>query len=346
MNEAALIDRATVALAQLGLEVLPLKQPRGARLEADAWLRLAKGKERIDYVAEAKRTVTPATVGAVLVQLRHLAAAVGRPALLITDYLTPPIAETLRAQQQQFVDAAGNAYLEGPGLLVYVTGRKLPDKQTRLQAGRAYTVNGLKILFALICDQGLARAPHRIIATAAGVALGAVPAVLADLQRAGHVLVAAKQRRFNATKRLLDEWALAYAHKLRPKTLIAEYATPHFAQWREWKLDPKQALWGGEPAAHLLVRYLKPGVLTIYTEKLPPRLMAEQRMVRAAHPAMPPYVEVRKPFWPEGLKLEGRPDTVPPALVYADLLATGDGRCLETAQMVYDEYLARSLPAA
>jgi Transcriptional regulator, AbiEi antitoxin, Type IV TA system len=30
---------------------------------------------------------------------------------------------------------------------------------------------------------------------------------------------------------------------------------------------------------------------------------------------------------------------VPPVLVYADLLATGDGRCMETAQMVYDRTL-------
>jgi hypothetical protein len=40
-----------------------------------------------------------------------------------------------------------------------------------------------------------------------------------------------------------------------------------------------------------------------------------------------------------------RADIVPPVLIYADLLATGDGRCLETAQMIYENQLARLLPA-
>lgn len=347
MNEAALIDRATAAVQNLGLKVVALKPPRGADTRrADAWLRIGKGKESTDYLVEAKRTVTPGTLGAVVAQLRDLAAEGGKPALLITDYLTPPVAEKLRAHEQQFVDAAGNAYLEGPGLLVYVTGRKPQDKRAAPKAGQAFTINGLKILFALICDPALAKAPHRTIAAAAGVALGAVPAVLADLQAAGHLLVAGKNRRLNATKRLLDEWALAYARRLRPKTMLAVYNTPNFEAWKDWQLDPDQARWGGEPAAHLLVHHLKPGVLTFYAEKLPPKLIVEQRLMLAGLLYLPPYVEVRKPFWGKTLHADERTDTVPPTLVYADLLATGDGRCIETAQMVYDGYLARFLPAA
>ena len=34
-------------------------------------------------------------------------------------------------------------------------------------------------------------------------------------------------------------------------------------------------------------------------------------------------------------------NTVHPLLVYADLLATGDARCIETAKMIYDGYVAR-----
>ena len=40
-----------------------------------------------------------------------------------------------------------------------------------------------------------------------------------------------------------------------------------------------------------------------------------------------------------------KPDVVPPALIYADLLATGDDRCRETAGMVYDKYLAKTIAA-
>jgi len=343
-TEATLLDRAAQALKGHGLAVAVQKEPRtGRHLRADAWLRVGKGKAHVDYVVEAKRTVTPATLGAAVMQLRHIADAAGRPPLLVADYLTPPIADQLRANQQQFADTAGNAYLEGPAFLVYVTGRK-PKEGKVTRPNKTFTATGLKVLFALICDPELADAPHRTIAAAAAVALGAVPAALADLQQLGKLLVATK-RRLNGDKRLLDEWALAYARALRGKTLLATYVAQKFDTWQKWELDPAQARWGGEPAAHLLVQYLRPGVLTIYTEKLPPRLMVEQRLVKAGRMAQEHLVEVRKPFWGETLRTEGRVDTVPPALVYADLLATGDGRCIETAQMVYEQYLAGLFPA-
>jgi hypothetical protein len=346
-KEATLIDHATRVLQDLGITVAALREPHATRDDrADARLRIGKGKVAADYLVEARRGVTPATLGAVVAQLRDAAAAAGRPALLVTDYLTPPVAEKLRGQQQQFVDAAGNAYLEAPGLLVYVVGRKLPAAPGETRTGKTFTANGLKVLFALLVDPELAAAPQRAIAAAAGVALGAVPGMLGDLQDAGHLLVAKKTRRLNATKRLLDEWALAYARRLRPRTKVATYNTPNLADWKAWRIDPEQARWGGEPAAHLLVRHLKPGVLTLYTDKLPPKLMVEQRIVPAGKLEFPPYLEVRKPFWGKALKIDARAITVPAVLVYADLLATGDGRCIETARMIYDGYIARLLPAA
>jgi hypothetical protein len=347
MNETTLIARATDALQKLGLKVLVQPQPRGAQRRADAWLRIGRGKATADYVVEAKRAVTAGTLGAVVVQLRELAKGTGRTALLLADHLTPPVADNLRANGQQFIDAAGNAYLEGPDMLVYVTGRKPHAEDIAPKGGRTFTTNGLKILFALLCEPLLAEAPHRTIAAGAGVALGAVPGVLADLQKAGHLLVAGtRRRRLNATKQLLDEWALAYARRLRAKTLQAIYTTQNFDTWREWKLDPEQARWGGEPAAALLTKYLRPGILTIYAEKLPARLMVEQKLVKAERVTGQRELEVRKPFWGEALRAEARPDTVPQVLVYADLLATGDGRCIETAQMVYDDYLARLFQSA
>lgn len=348
MTEPTTLDRATAALQDLGLTVLALELPRDTtEPHMDACIRIGKDKDRIDYLVAVKHTVTPATLGAIVAQLRNRTTENGRPTLLVADYLTPPVAEKLRANAQQFADTAGNAYLEGPGLLVYVTGRKPTTTDAVPRTGQALTTNGLKILFALICDQTLAAAPQRTIAAAAGVALGAVPSVLADLQTVGHLLVAGRNRRLNATKRLLDEWAFAYARRLRPKTLHAIFTTPHFDTWREWKLDPEQARWGGEPAANLLVRHLTPGVLTIYAEKPQPKLIVEQRIGRIERvPQTGLHGEFRKPFWGTTLNTGDRTDTVPPPLVYADLLATGDARCIETAQMIYDAYLARLFPAA
>ena len=345
-NPALLIERATAELKQLGLEVVAVEPPEDNPEPAvNTRLRVGNGGGLVDYAVEAKSRLTPATHGAVTMQLQQAAATTGLLVLLVTEYLTPPMAQKLREQKQQFADAAGNVYLEGPGLLVFVTGRKPQSDQLVPHAGKAQTMTGLKVMFALLCDPLLADAPQRAIAARAGVALGALPAVLADLQQTGELLVLGKRRRLNAIRRVLDEWALAYARRLRAKTLQAIYAVRDFHTWPQWQLD-EPALWGGEPAANLLVQYLRPGVLTIYADKLAPTLQARHAMRKVRTAAENgTTLEWRKPFW-GGLPVAVHPNAVPPVLVYADLLATGDARCIETAQMVYDQHLARFFPAA
>ena len=330
-----LAGRVAQALTAMGVPAQRRPAPRDA-----CTLRLGPKGHWVDYAVMLQPQLARATMGAALMQARQGNVKGGNPTLLVAEYVTPPVADDLRAQGQPFADAAGNAWLPAP--LVFITGRKPTTKPVAPAAGRADTPAGLKILFALLCDPALADAPHRAIAAAAGVALGGVPAVLQDLQQQGHLLVLGKRRRLDATRRVLDAWAQAYARRLRAKTLHVVYITPKFDTWAEWQLDPAVGLWGGEPAANLLTQYLRPGVLTIYANKLPPLLMAKQRMIKADVHAER-VLEWRKPFWGT-LPAGPRPDTVPPVLVYADLLATGDGRCIETANMLYEQYLAGTFP--
>lgn len=343
-NDEAILLKAAAGHLRARELTVAIKEPRRDE-HIDAWFRVTKDKKHIDYAVEVKRQVTPQTLGAVVAQLKHCGELTKKPPLLVTTYITPPVADRLTEMDQQFVDAAGNAFLNAPGMFVLITGRK-PEKDTIAEKpGRAFTTAGLKTLFALICNPELATAPYREIAAAADVALGALPAVLAGLQRVGHLHVMGNKRKLVATKRLLDEWALAYARKLRPKQLLRTLVATTFETWRAWDLQADGATWGGEPAAALLTRYLEPGVLTLYAEKVPARLMVEHRMTTARPNDEHNLVEVRKPFWGEGLANRDRADLVPPALVYADLLATGDARCIEAAQMIYEEYLARLFTA-
>ena len=48
-------------------------------------------------------------------------------------------------------------------------------------------------------------------------------------------------------------------------------------------------------------------------------------------------IEIREAFWPTDKRLFT--EHVPWLLVYADLLATEDGRCLETAENIRQQYL-------
>jgi hypothetical protein len=340
-----ILDAAIAALGRLGLVANRQRQPVAKEHHhADAHLQIGKGRTHVKYAAECKRNLPIPTLGAVLMQLRRAARAEKRTPLLVTDHVTPMLAARLRAEGQQFADAAGNAFLEGPNFLIYVTGQKPARMPPAERPGRAFTIAGLKVLFALLCNPERVRSPLRNIAAAAGVALGAIPPILADLERSGHVLASNRKRRLYATRRLLDEWAAAYARTLRPKTLKASYDARAFDQWKDWNLFEDHVHWGGEPAANLLVGHLRPGILTLYTPRLPPRLAVEQRLNHVTRPSEARVLEIRTPFWGDTMTMDAATRTVPPVLVYADLLATGDSRCIETAELVYEQHIARLLP--
>ena len=346
MKEAELIAGATQALAQHGFDLHARTKlaPRVKGFQADAILTLVRDDGREDLVVEAKRNVNTATMGAALAQLDQAERATNLRGVLIAEHIAPPTAERLHGLNRQFIDVAGNCFLTAGNHYVYVVGRK-PNAVANTTGAKTFTPAGLKVLFALICDPDLANAPQRTIAAVAGVALGTVPTVLADLRDTGRMLQTQKTQRLNTTKRLLDEWATGYAQTLRPKTLKATYKTPKFAAWKTWNL-PENIRWGGEPAATLIAGYLRPGMLTLYGTKPAPKLLIEGELKTATAADTEQLVEFRTPFWGETIDQDGRPDTVPVALIYADLLATGEARCMEMAQRLYDEHLARLFPAA
>lgn len=311
---------------------------------ADALVRIGRGSHDVPYAIELKRTVTPATLGTAVAQARRFAAATGREPLLITGHVTDAVAQQLREAGLQFADAAGNAYLAGPSFLVLATGRKPIKAPAAERANRMFQTTGLKLIFALLCDPALATAPYRTLAAATDVSLGAIPPTMDELRVAGHLAVSGKERRLQPTRRLLDDWAQAYARTLRPKTLLGAYTSPDLASWPDWSIGAGR--WGGEPAAKLLVGHLEPGVLTLYAEKPPARLIVEHRMVIDEGETGGPVIEIRRPFWGAALNTAGAPDNVvPPPLVYADLFASADARCIETAELLYEKHLAGLFPA-
>jgi hypothetical protein len=318
-------------------EVTPLPAKRATQqARPDAALRLTLDGRKQTFLVETKRWLTPATLGNVVTRLRIL----GKDALLVTDYATPPVAERLKELDVPFVDAVGNAYLRRPPVFIWVVGRKPLAKQKRFRAGRAFQPTGLKLVFALLCRPDLVDEGYREIADFAGVAHGTVGWVVGDLRDLGFLTETghkrARVRRLRERRRLLTQWAEAYARTLRPQLLIDRYQAADPDWWR--KLDPPKykVLLGAEPAAAIATRHLRPGIVTLYTEKTPARLIADYRLRKATEGT----VELRRRFWPFDHEWE-QPNLTPPVLIYADLLATGDARCIETAQFLYDRYLAR-----
>ena len=311
-------------------------KPQPNRKRADAELHLILGGKRQLFLVEMKRWLTPATVGQVMIRLRDL----GKNALLVADYITPPVAEKLIDLDVAFVDAVGNAYLRRPPVLVRVTGRKPAGRLPRMGAGRAFQPTGLKLIFALLCQPDLVNTGLREIAQFAGVAHGTVGGVLGDLREMGYLVETGNQRkrvrRLRHLQKLLTQWVEAYARTLYPQLLVGRYQAPDPDWWKKLDAAKYKILLGAEPAAALATRHLHPGVVTLYAKETPARLMADYRLRKVEDG----NIELRHRFWPFD-HAWAYPTLTPPLLIYADLLATGDARCIETAQVLYDRYLAR-----
>lgn len=303
------------------------REVRLRKTRADAIVRVGFGGREVVYAVEVKRGLRPNGLGAVIHQVERL----GEQGLLVADHVTPPMAEALRARGIAFVDAAGNAFLDQPPLFVWVKGEK-PAAAARAgqAAGRAFQASGLQVLFALVCHPEWVDLPYREIAQRANVAHGTVGWVMAELPRLGFVTELRGKRRLLQRERLLQQWAEFYPRTLRPRLLLGRYRAETLGWWDT--IDPTEygAVLGGEPAGGRMTRYLRPGTATFYAEKIDPRLLVDLRLRTDGGG----NVEIYRRFWSFDAN-----DTAlaPEPLVYADLMATGDGRCIDTAKLIYEQ---------
>jgi hypothetical protein len=337
-KERELINGAIAAAQALGADLQVASwQPRGGDKRADALINLRVGEELTQYYVGVKKGLRPATLGAVLLQLQELQQ-LGNPVMLITDYVTPQLAETLRERGVHFIDAAGNAFIHQPPLMVWVKGERPAAKPfNEFGQGRAFQATGLRVVFALLCQPDWVGLPYRELAALAGVAHGTVGWVMKDLEMMGFIIkFDGQQRRLRNRRRLLDFWVEAYARVLRPKLLLGRYRAPARDWWQAVKVHDYALQLGAEPAAATIDTYLLPGIATFYGEKVPGRFIADHQL--RTHPTGD--VELRERFWDFTYDWDW-PDLVPPVLIYADLLALGDARCVEAAKRIYEAHLAR-----
>lgn len=330
-TETALLRAAVAASeAALGLHWTVLKKPAGRQARnADALLELRHAGKTLKYAAEVKRRLRPATLGVVIHQL----AAHGDHALLVTDHVTPPLADQLRAQGVQFIDAAGNAFLNTPPLLIWVKGEKPADRLTPPRdRGRAFAATGLQVVFAFLCKPDATNHPYREIGRLAGVAHGTVGWVVPELQGLGFIAQVGERRRLINVDRLLRQWAEGYIRVLRPKLVLGRYQAPALEWWAT--INPKRYgyILGGEAAAGRLTQHLRPGTITVYGAKVEPRFLVDQKLRKDDDGE----VEILKRFW----HFDEEQALAPLPLIYADLIQKNDARCLETAQMLYEQFIA------
>jgi hypothetical protein len=346
-KERLLLDRALEALAKetgLTARVVGLEPCLTDGRRPDALVEVVDQLHTYLFEAEVKNTIDRFET------LHQLQAfwphGTGEQLIVIAPYITQQLAERCREMELCFADTAGNAYVRAPGLHVYVTGKKKPQELEVLDENRPVNAAGLRVIFALLCRPNLLNATYREIAANARVALGTVGQAIRYLETRRYItpqqiLGATTHRQFLNPQRLLEEWVALYPTLLRPKLNPRRFRAAR-PNWREgMDLTPYGAFWGGEVAANRLAHYLQPHTATIYARENPTKLLVDQRM-KADVNGDTEFLDV---FWNAERMNENKEqlpamrDVVPPILIYADLMTTTDGRNIEAAKMIYDEYI-------
>lgn len=252
--------------------------------------------------------------------------------LLVAPYISDKAAEQCRSLGLNFIDSVGNAWIEAPGLYVRISGHRHPVQQPADKGHAALrSASTLKVIFALLCHPSLAHKPMRDIAKVAGVALGSTAKALDGLRRLGHLSPDdGAERRLIAVSELQLEWARLFPIVLRGKLNPQRYTALSDGWWKSAKLPAHEAAWGGEVAAHYLTHYLAPEQISLYCWAPRGTLIVEHRL----RPDPQGSIEILDAFWPA--PASGAEPLAPALLVYADLLASNDGRNQEVATILQE----------
>jgi hypothetical protein len=245
----------------------------------------------------------------------------------------------LREDGIEFIDTVGNVFINQPPIYIFVKGNKPPKAGGQPRVKRAFKAAALKILYLFLCKPGFENKTYREIAAATDVALGTVDWTMKELKELGFLIdMGKKGLKLTQKENLLQRWVTAYPEQLRPKRHLGRYrGQPDW--WRQKRFDPQKAQWGGEVAAERLTRHLQPELITVYAAAQHlDQILIENRLKKD----ITGDVEILERFWkPAGEQPQD--DLVHPILVYADLVATGNQRNLETAKIIYEQHIIRHI---
>lgn len=301
----------------------------------DARVLLEVGGQKLTYHCEVKGRIDRRSV---LLDLKARGLAVP-DGLLVTTLLSQELAATCRELGLQFIDTAGNAYLNnGAGLYVFVSGRRTSELGLNTVEVATITPAALRVMFGFLADPSMLNAPYREIAPAVRISTGAIGKVFDTLHARGFIATTPNgDRVIVAPDLLLGEWATGYLSRLKPKLKTYRFSGPSVQEFSErWAPAYRESAWGGETGAAIHTKHLKPGACTVYLQM--DETQALRNLVKdfklKADPAGP--IEVVEAFWNMDWFADAFP-TVPLPLIYADLLGTHDARNLAVAKHIASE---------
>ncbi|WP_413544239.1 type IV toxin-antitoxin system AbiEi family antitoxin [Citricoccus nitrophenolicus] len=254
--------------------------------------------------------------------------------LLVGPRVTERSAERLRLLGINYIDQAGNAFITFNGVHIDVRGRRAlrpsATKAPRLTRGgvNLFSVKRSQVIFTILSWPDLLDGPVREIATASMVSLGQAQGTLDLLMQYGYL---DEEKHFAPSRRelLIDHWTASYPSGLGSEGKAGRYS----GDWASLRVGDASVYVSGEAAVPELLR---PETATLYTEEFPIELIRSHRWRRNDEQ---PTIFLRRQFWrPSDAPAGPGVHEAPWLLVYADLLASNDGRQHEVAQRIREDH--------
>ncbi len=282
----------------------------------------------VDFLCLIKNSITTANVGSLTQTLKNTPVS-EKPVLLVANYISPTVADDLASRNINTLDSVGNCRIKGEKdgkMLFYLINKGEKNVCVEKNNYPAFQEAGLKVVFYLLQEAANVNKPYRAIQEATGVSLGAIKNVLAVLTERKFIMLSGGKRVLKNKNALLNLWVENYHQVMKPKLLLGKMSfrtDEHRKKWAKMTL-PKGMYWGGESGANKIDAYLKPGAFSIYTD-IPTAHLLKTGFVKQDEKG---EIEIYQKFW----KWDAEGQVAPLLLLYADLMGSGNSRCVEMAE--------------
>lgn len=276
-----------------------------------------------NFVIVAKYSLSSSNFARILIDLKKRRGDESLPILLVTEHISDELAGKYLDNGINVVDKAGNCRISDGDLFISVSGRKSKTNELGRKI-KAMSDTEIRLTFHLLAKESLVGETYRAISEATGVSLGSIKNCMEDLTARGFIMNTDKGRRLIRRDDLIELWQERYNEVVKPKLFIRSMSfrdNGNRSIWKETAL-PQGMSWGGDCGANIIDGYLIPGGYEIYSSVPAASLIATGKVSNT-----PGEIKVYSKFWKED---DSR--TAPLLIIYADLMGSGDGRCIEAAQ--------------
>ncbi len=295
----------------------------------------------VDYMYVIQPNVTSTTAKLIVAYFKLQQQKITEKLFLITRYLSEATINKLVENNIEFIDTAGNIYLNSPSAYILIRGKHRPKDKSVSTA--KITLNNLKVIYILLQSPDILRKSLKELANAAGVRSGIVINTLKNLYQLGYLQ---RQRdgkyRIIRYAKLLERWEIGYAETLRPKLFLGNF-TPiikdKFSELSDniiQQAKENNFLIGGELGAAIATSYLIPLGAVLYV-KDNYRLIAAQLKLK---PSPEGEIIFLQQFGSDNADDYNQRELIAdPLLLHAELMMGNNERLEETAKLILAKYI-------